>query len=688
MFSRRRAASAEVVDVSPFLAQLLAAQEQPDPGPSLWRRARGWLWVRRRSHGIPAATISGLGSIGVLVASEGVPWWAIAPVGWIAVLVVWSRAPHRHHTHAVASASAAVAWLVLVAAGFVSTAGLVGLLVGGGVALAAPFTARYGRRPAVLPEHLALPTGPHRHPSQVWDDYIAGDGGALPGSRLIAVESIPGGRSGTIVLRGGRQHTGSAISAKPLITSAFAEVLGLTATQVEVEASPSGLTNEARLLLLDSVTLLKPQRWQGPSLSLASEGRLAVARFGDVTPAVIQRFELGSGGKTLLIAGVQGAGKTQTVGQVLVESAHATFKDATGRVRPLIGTIFADGKGGQSVPEATGSPGIAWAATWPEECARAILCFEAAMDARKRYLATLDWTDPRGRRRRGISWFDPIICGLPFLQLVVEEWPKLWREYPWMVDKLMRLATTVRSLGGMIVIVCQAIDGEEVGAANLRNLIASGGAIVFRTNDNTTAGMAFAGAIEVDPSSLPETMPGSCFVKGPQQRSAMARGLVVDDLFGWLADAPAWELGDVDVDAMGEGLELAPARRAFWEEHGIDPEAAPELWAPIVAAHRGVPVDEVLAELVGETADEVTGAVRDVPIDELVVLAVGALCRDAEYAARADIVKWIADRAAKTRARTWSERSIGDALTDAAKAGAIVRPTHGRYTPIGERTAA
>jgi hypothetical protein len=690
VFTRRRGTSADVVEVSPFLAQLVAVaqqQDQPDPGPSLSRRLHGWMWIRRRSHGIPAAALGGLGIVGVLVASAAVPWWALALVGWVVVLLVWARASHRHRAHAVASAAAAMVWLVLVAAEAVSPAGLVGLLVGAGVALAAPFTARYGRRTPAA-ERLTLTAGPRRHPSQVWDDMIGCDGGALPGSRLPVVESIPGGRAGTIALRGGRQHTGSAISAKPLIASAFAEALGLTAEQVEVEAAPSGLTNEARLLLLDTVTLAKPQPWQGPSLSLASGGQLAVARFGDAVHAMIQRFELGSGGRNLLIAGVQGAGKTQTVGQMLVESAHATFLDLTGQVRPLIGTIYCDGKGGQSLPEATDSPGIAWPAIWPEECARAILCFEAAMDARKRYLASLEWVDPHGRQRRGISWFDPIISGLPYLQLVIDEWPRLWREYPWMVDKLMRLATTVRSLGGMIVIVCQAVDGEEVGAANLRNMIASGGAIVFRTNDDTTAGMAFAGAIEVDPSSLPETMPGSCYVKGPQQRSAMARALVVDDMFGWLSDAPEWELGDVDVEAMGEGLELAPARRRFYGEHGVDPEAAPDLWAPVLAGHRGAPVEDVLAELVGGEDQSPAAIGREVPVADLVVRAVEELCTDADDVARADIVTWIVDRAAATGARRWSDRSIGDALADAAKRGAILRPTHGRYAPVGERAAA
>lgn len=559
-------------------------------------------------------------------------------------------------------------------------------LLGAGLMLGGSYWHRYRVRPEAKPA-----VSPRPPIERVWTDRIGGDsGGCLPGSYLADIRAVPNGTSAVIRLVGGKQHTGSAVGARDLIASAYAAALGITDDRIEVEPPLSRLTSEARLLILDRNPLHEVQRWSGPSLSLASGGRAVCARYGDQGAADMEWFELGSGARNWIIAGVPGSGKTSLVVWALAESVHARFVDAEGQSRPLVATVYVDGKNGQSIPEATDSPGISWAATWPQECARAVLCVEQAMYARQRYIGRLPWTDPQGRERRGMSWFDPIVTGLPILQLVIEEWPAIAQAYPWLVPVVLNIAKLGRSLGIRVVLVAQSITGSELGDPELRNML-GGNAAAFRTNDNHTGNLAFAGALEVNPSSLPVDMPGACYVKGPAGRAAMARGLLVDDPFGALNECPPWELHPVDLDGLGEGLALAQARREVWETRGEDPEAIPEVWAPILAAHRGQPVATVLAELLGDPGVASTPGAAPAAVGPEDVSPLRALVLDAipsgQDVARADIVQ-------AGEAAGWSERSVGKMLAGLVDDNVLTRPRKGVYrraeTPAqeGETAAA
>lgn len=583
--------------------------------------------------------------------------------------------------------------------------GLDALLLAGAVMLGAPWAARYTPRRAAQVEEVeeAETWTPHR----VWQTYVGGEDGCVPGSFLTGVRQVEGGVAATIQLRGGKQHTGTALAARDLIGSAFASAMGLVGDCVVVDAPRSGRKDQAELLILHKRNPLRtPQKWAGPSLSLASGGAAEAAMFGDSTAARMAWFELGSGALNWLVAGIPGSGKTTFVTWLLAESAHATFKDATGRVRSLVNTVFVDGKGGQSIPEAVGSPGVCWSALWPEEWVRAILRVQDVMYARQRYMRRLRWRDWFGRERTGMGWWDPIVSGLPLLQLVIEEWPAVVQAYPWLAGVVHNIAKIGRSLGIRIVLVSQSITGAELGSTELRSVL-TGNAIVFRTGDTTTAGMAFAGDldVDVDPSALPLDMRGACFVKGPERRAAMARAKLVEDGFGWLASAPEFELAQVDVEAMGEDFALREERREFHDERGTDPQYSDE-WLPTLAAHRGVSLEELIAELGGPTAgdgaqlpaDPVPGPGQPAQparsLEELIADAVAFLFvhgkgadgepKDGREDVRTgELVEWLqGPDGVKAAGKRWSERSITPALKRTADAGLVTKMGHGRWRPV------
>jgi hypothetical protein len=554
--------------------------------------------------------------------------------------------------------------------------GLDAALLAGGLLLGGSYAARFRVRKQAPPVEVGRMLSPME---RVWLDLVGGEsGGCLPGSWLVDVGPVPHGQAATIQLVGGKQHTGSAVGSRNMIASAYAYSLGITEDRIEVEPPLSGRPDQARLLVLEENPLHADQWWPGPSLSLASEGIASCGHHGDSEPARMQWFRHGGGAVNWILAGIPGSGKSTLVTWMLGESVHATFKDATGTVRPLVSTIFVDGKSGTSIPEANNSPGIAWSAIWLEECARAILAFQDDLYARQRYLSQLRWVDAQRRDREGMSYFDPIVSGLSYLQLVLEEWPALVLAYPWLVPIVHNIGKLGRSLGMRVVLIAQSIVGDELGSPELRNIM-GGNAAACRTNDNHTGGLAFAGSMEVNPSSLPVDMPGAMFVKGPAQRAAMLRGFQVRDPYGVLSSAPAWWLHPVDVAGMGEHLALASARRDFYRAHGQDPERLPELWAPILAGHRGVSTAEVLAQFGHTPAVDAAPAAggpadpreTEPPLQALVLAAVGWDV-DVPLAQIREHVADISDRG-------WSAKSVANQVAALVDAGTVVKVGHGKY---------
>jgi hypothetical protein len=102
--------------MTPLLEQIrteLAPTVEEEPRRSVLSWLRAALWVRRRSHGIPAALFAIVWALGAFVRSPiGPSTWVVVLAGWVFVVAVWWRARSAHFVHTMAVAVFIAAWLV------------------------------------------------------------------------------------------------------------------------------------------------------------------------------------------------------------------------------------------------------------------------------------------------------------------------------------------------------------------------------------------------------------------------------------------------------------------------------------------------------------------------------------------------------------------------------------------------
>lgn len=378
----------------------------------------------------------------------------------------------------------------------------------------------------------------------VWDRYIGCQGGLLPGAQLVDLHEFLDGRDGweaTIVpAPGGRQTPDSIRAATANITAAYDLPPG------SVDITPRGA--RAHMVVMREHVLFTPCYWLGPTLDPLT-GLAIAGRYVDGVKSYLRYFSPGSGATHWLVFGAPGSGKTYFLQGMLMETALATFTDQHGQVRPLFETCLGDGKGGSSFPEWRDSPSMVHYAETYLDIERMLEAQVREMEWRKRHMARVEWVDGKGRTRRGLSFFDPVKAGLPYRQVVIDEFPLVRKARPRVVDLVLQLAQGGRGLGIRVVICAQSISATELGGGtDLRGMIAgTGNVIAFRTTDRNQKGMGFAeGLGGANPSTLPTTMPdgvtplqGMSYLSGPDGRDAMHRSLSLPDPYDVAVSAPA-----------------------------------------------------------------------------------------------------------------------------------------------------
>lgn len=441
------------------------------------------------------------------------------------------------------------AWLLVAATwGTTRPIALAWLIIG--TALAVPWWAHFRIRPA-RPSREARKAMRDRavaHMTEVWADRVGGEKQILPGSRLTGVRKIKHGVEATILLPPGVLTTEDAIKATERIASAFEVPL----TGVTIEAYRGGVANQAKLIIIDDDPLVKALPFPGPSLR--EDGSFDLGTYVDGETATMRLWRLKYGAVHMLLAGTTGAGKSGVFNVVL---ANATSS-------PLVTTWVIDPQGGQSIPEWMDH--VDWAARSTDE---GIVMLKAAFEVmmeRNRYLATVEWEDEAGNRRRGRGYFEPTE-EIPLLTIVIDEAHQMLQDED--AAKLTAdIAKMARKCGVQLLLATQVPSVDELGGnSTIRDQLASGTAVVLRSKSAQTARMVFAGAMPVEPNKIPSEMSdgstsaGLGFTMGSNTRTAMFRSFYVSDRQAYELAAAATPRPLDERSAAAAGLAYAARSR-------------------------------------------------------------------------------------------------------------------------------
>lgn len=330
-----------------------------------------------------------------------------------------------------------------------------------------------------------------------------------------------------ISLPPGRLTTTQAIHATERIASAFSVPL----PSVAVEETATGEFDRALVRVYHRNPLRDVCRWPGPHTYDPATGVAQIGVYVDQAPILYRWWEPGSGPLHDLIAGTIGAGKSSILNVLLgIERHHGMI------------SVVIDPKGGASLPDWQDS--VARYATSAQEGLEVLRWLERVMLARNKRLGSLEWTDERGRPRKGISFFDPTFpaiakLGLRFLNLTIDEAHQLL-EYEEAVRIVEAIAKMGRSIGMKVRLVTQVPLVDQLGGSStLKELVRSGNVICLRTGSPLSGQVAFAGELPVDPVLLPRHWPdgsstaGLCFIVGEQARTAQGRLYHPGDSWGW-----------------------------------------------------------------------------------------------------------------------------------------------------------
>lgn len=524
------------------------------------RQVVPWLAIAATyGVGVAAAAVSG----GAAVLAVGAGWAAAGGAyGWVRMrrgVGRWDR------VYAAAAAVGAACWLPFAAA--FGPGGIAGAVLWlGGAAAALPWWIRNTEPdPDVTAELDARAARPDPEPEQApppldwraqrYGVYMGGGNKPLAGSRLAGITDIRFGWQATGELRRG-EHWSQAAGQLQAIASIF----DLPDGRVFVEPVPDEPVHRFRLTVLTSNPLIRSVTWPGPQLDPRT-GTFPVAVTGDGEILPLRLWWPGAGTCHALVAGTTGSGKSGVLNMVLAEASHSD------RLYP----VLVDASGGQSLPDWL--PHVPKKATNGADAKALLRWAEQVMRARNQHFSRLEWTDDRGRRRRGLNSVDPTPT-TPGIVIVIDEAHELLigdKDARRLVEQLTQMG---RKTAISVVLATQVASVSQLGGSNvIRDMVKSGTVIALRTADRGSAGMV----TDVPPPEPLNMLPREWVDGTPTHglgyvmtaRLIRSRTLHLEDPYEWAQAAPRKTLDPVSAavpipPSDGEGADgVTPdARRA------------------------------------------------------------------------------------------------------------------------------
>ncbi|MPZ67525.1 MAG: hypothetical protein GEU83_19200 [Pseudonocardiaceae bacterium] len=507
----------------------------------------------------------------------------------------------RERVYAAVVVAAVLVWLLIAALRGVEPP-MPAVLWGGGALLAMPWWWRHRFRNDSAGERDTAAV-------DVFNERLAASGKVLFGARLTDIAPIASGWRGRIRLVGGEKTTDDAVNATGLIASAYDK----PPPQVIVEPTLDGIASHAQLTVLNRNPLRHVRAWKAPTFDPAT-GAFELGVHADATPALFELYEPGFGAKHGLVVGTTGSGKTNTINTILTE-AHLSR---------LVVVWLIDPQMGQSLP--VWNDHVDWAALGVEQAMLVLRAHNRVMMARSAHMATVEWTDDQGRRRVGKDNYE-LSSQMPLHLLVVEEAHQLLKHptYGYEAVTLLEDAGKMgRKTGSAVCLINQMGGLDELGGSQtLRAMVSSGNVVVHRTSDRVTSGMAFSGAMPVEPNKLPRRFPdgsrtqGLGYLLGATARQAAMRSYLVDDPYGIATSQAPLALDEPSAAAAGElyARRREPAAIAAGVDQLREGPTAPanEVAAGGEAAGERVPLaDRVVGYLRGRGAVERGQIIKDV----------------------------------------------------------------------------
>jgi hypothetical protein len=345
-------------------------------------------------------------------------------------------------------------------------------------------------------------------------DYEHIDSGKkLIGSKLVNVRAVPGGAAARIVLPAGQM--GSKIDG---LVEVIASIYGALVTDVTIDepTGPGAAASMRDMFVLPKSPLRKPHHWKGSDLDYTT-WTSTIGSYIDGERVKYVWCVPGSGPWHDLIAGTTRAGKSRFLDQLLTTSRQA---------KGYMVDWVIDPQNGQSLPDWVDE--VDKFASTADEGLVLLREARAEMYARNKVFGAMEYTDKRGRTRRGMKGFTPSLK-YPQINLTIDEAHAVLAN-PDAAVVLAEMAKMASKCGIKVRLVVHLPLLSELGNSSvLRDMVASGNVIVLRTASRITGQVAFQGALPVDPVTIPRLMPdgtssaGLGFALGADARRAPMR---------------------------------------------------------------------------------------------------------------------------------------------------------------------
>lgn len=391
--------------------------------------------------------------------------------------------------------------------------------------------------------------------------------GRLAGTKLTGWRRIRGGWAAVIVGPPGVYDSDAYLNARAKIASAF------SVTKAMVSLVPDGEDENRCALYVQKASVISEKvAWSGPGSVNAETGQAPMVRYVDGSIGMYEIYRPGWGCPHELYIGTTGAAKSSAL-----ELVFAIDRWAQHQGRGIVADFLIDPQQGQSFG-AFADDLAAPVASTADEAMMIGRAFRREMLRRNKYLARKHWTDGKGRDRRGVKWWNPLVEGC-LLCLNIDEAHEFLaiREFAAMITAGGRM---FRKCGMKMRLATHTPLLTDLGGSMaLRDMVTGGFVWCGRTANSLSGPTAFNGRLPADPKTIPE-VPGAAYILSALEKKPMlARTMWVEDFYDFVRDGGNRPIGFPGVLAP-ETLDAFGEEYADWLKFMASDMAEQALWTP------------------------------------------------------------------------------------------------------------